>query len=44
LIILGAVLIFLAPDHVWIGALLAVLGALIELLAFRFIHEDEERE
>lgn len=34
LIVLGGVFFFLAPDNAWIGAVLAILGAVIELIAF----------
>lgn len=35
LIVLGGVLIFLAPEDVWIGAVLAILGIAIEVIAFK---------
>ncbi|MDP3842021.1 MAG: hypothetical protein Q8Q81_05410 [Oxalobacteraceae bacterium] len=35
LVVLGGILIFLAPDDVWIGAVLAIAGIVIELIAFR---------
>ena len=34
LIVLGGLFFFLAPDNAWIGAVLAILGAIIELIAF----------
>ena len=38
LVILGGVLIFFAPGNVWIGAVLATLGIVIELIAFGLAH------
>lgn len=35
LVVLGGILIFLVPDDVWIGAVLAIAGIVIELIAFR---------
>jgi len=43
LIVLGGILIFLAPDNVWIGAVLAVLGIVLELIAFGLVRRDKER-
>lgn len=44
LIVLGGVLIFLAPDNVWIGAVLAILGIVIELIAFGLIHRNDDKK
>jgi hypothetical protein len=48
LIVLGALIIFLAPDNIWpdniwVGTAVALVGIVIELIAFRTIHSDEER-
>lgn len=37
LIVLGGMLIFLVPDDVWIGAVLAALGVALELIAFTLL-------
>lgn len=41
LIVLGAVLIFLAPDDAWIGIVLAVLGLALEGVALALAHRDK---
>jgi hypothetical protein len=41
LVIAGGVLIFLAPDHVWIGGVMAALGVGIEFIR---IVVDEHRK
>lgn len=38
LILLGAVLLFLAPDDTWLGIVLALAGIAVELLAFALRH------
>lgn len=40
LVVLGGMLIFLAPANVWIGAVLAILGIVIELIAFGLGHRN----
>lgn len=42
LIVLGGVLIFLAPDDVWIGAVLAISGIVIEVIAFGLMHRNDD--
>jgi len=34
----GAILIFLAPDHAWVGIAMALLGVAIELLGIALRH------
>jgi len=41
LVIAGAVLIFLAPDHIWVGGVMAALGVGIEFIR---IVVDEHRK
>lgn len=41
LILLGAVLIFLAPDDAWIGIVFAVLGLALEGIALVLVHRDK---
>lgn len=43
LIVLGAVLIFLAPDDAWIGIVLAVLGFAIEAAAVAIGHRNRRK-
>jgi hypothetical protein len=38
LAVLGGVLMFLAPEHVWIGAVMVVLGVGIELIGIAVMH------
>lgn len=40
MIVLGGLLIFLAPDDVWIGIVLALLGVGIELAGIMLAHSD----
>lgn len=42
LVVLGGLLIFLVPDDVWIGAVLAAAGIVIELIAFRLADSAED--
>lgn len=42
LLVLGGILIFLVPDDIWIGALLAVAGIVIELVAFRLANRGDD--
>lgn len=44
LILLGAVLIFLAPDNAWIGVVLAVLGLAIEGIAVTLGHRGKAKD
>lgn len=44
LVIVGALLIFLAPGNVWIGTVLATLGIIIELVAFGLVHRRNGRK
>jgi hypothetical protein len=44
LVVLGGVLIFLAPDNVWIGAVLAIAGIVIELIAVKLAHSNDEKK
>lgn len=44
LILVGAVLIFLAPDDAWIGAVLAGLGFAIEGVAVALVHRGRMRD
>lgn len=44
LVVLGGILIFLAPDDVWIGAVLAIVGIVIELIAFRLANSSDDRK
>lgn len=41
LIVLGAVLIFLAPDNAWIGIVLAALGLGLEGVALVLAHRNK---
>jgi hypothetical protein len=41
MILLGGVLIFLAPDDVWIGMVLALLGVGIELAGIMLSHNPK---
>ncbi len=43
LVVLGALLIFLAPDNAWIGAVLAIAGVAVELIAFGLARRDNNR-
>jgi hypothetical protein len=43
LIVLGAILIFFAPDQFWLGAVLALVGFVIELIAFWLAYRDERK-
>lgn len=38
LILLGALLLFLAPDDTWLGGVLALAGIAVELIAFALRH------
>ena len=40
LVVLGGILIFLAPANVWIGSVLAIFGIVIELIAFGLGHRN----
>jgi hypothetical protein len=42
MILLGGLLIFLAPDDVWIGIVLALLGVGIELVGIMLSHSDSK--
>jgi hypothetical protein len=42
MIVLGGLLIFLAPDDVWIGIVLALLGVGIELGGIMLSHSDSK--
>jgi drug/metabolite transporter (DMT)-like permease len=44
LILIGAVLIFLAPDDAWIGVVLAALGFAIEGIAVALGHRDKAKD
>ena len=44
LVVVGGLLIFLAPENVWIGAVLAILGIVIELIAFGLVHRRNDRK
>jgi drug/metabolite transporter (DMT)-like permease len=44
LIVFGGVLIFLAPDNAWIGAVLAISGIVIELIAFGLARRGDDRQ
>jgi hypothetical protein len=44
LIVLGGVLIFLAPGNVWIGTVIGVLGIAIELIAFGLGHAGRDKK
>lgn len=44
LVVLGGILIFLAPDNVWIGAVLAIAGIIIELIAFKLAHSNNGKK
>lgn len=44
LIVLGGVFFFLAPDNAWIGVVLAILGAVIELIAFGMARSADDRK
>lgn len=44
LILVGAVLIFLAPDDAWIGVVLAALGFAIEGIAVAIGHRSRIRD
>lgn len=44
LVIVGAILIFLAPGNVWIGAAVAALGIVIELIAFWLARSSDDRK
>jgi hypothetical protein len=43
MILLGGVLIFLAPDDVWIGIVLTLLGVGIELAGIMLAHSENRR-
>jgi hypothetical protein len=43
LAVLGAVVIFLAPDHIWIGGVMAAGGVAIELFAILIAHKGDDR-
>jgi drug/metabolite transporter (DMT)-like permease len=43
MIVLGGLLIFLAPDDVWIGIVLALLGVGIELAGIVLAHSDSKQ-
>lgn len=43
LILVGAVLIFLAPDNAWIGVVLAVAGFALEGIALVLAHRSRTR-
>jgi hypothetical protein len=44
LVVLGGILIFLAPANVWIGSVLAILGIVIELIAFGLGHRSSGKK
>lgn len=44
LIVLGGVLIFLAPDNMSLGAVLAVAGIVIELIAFGLARSNDDKK
>lgn len=44
LILVGAVMIFLAPDDAWIGVVLAVLGFAVEGVAVALGHRSRMRD
>ena len=44
LIVIGGGFFFLAPYNSWIGAVLAILGAAIELIAFGLARRADEKK
>lgn len=44
LLVLGGMLMLLAPANVWIGAVLALLGVVIELIAFGLAHGSDDKK
>ncbi|WP_155837618.1 hypothetical protein [Herminiimonas sp. CN] len=44
LVVLGCILIFLAPNNVWIGAVLAIAGIVVELIAFKLAKSNEDKK
>lgn len=43
LLVLGGVLLFLAPEHVWAGGLLIVSGLITELIAAMLAHGGDDK-
>lgn len=44
LIILGGMLILLAPGNAWIGTVIGILGILIEVIAFGLAHSGANKK
>lgn len=44
LIVFGGILFFLAPDNAWIGAVLAIAGVVVELIAFGLARKSNQEK